>query len=408
MVRKTITAVIVMACGGCATETPDLPTAAVADSAGVRILTYDLTDVTPPTYRVLGPPDLEIGVVDGPPAYTFSRIHDLAVTQDGSLVVSDRSTPELRVYDATGMYLRTVGGRGDGPGEFASSPAVAGLVGDTLFAHDPMASRVTTFTLDGSLVDAMTLPVGSAGRAALALRMDDGTYLVQTTWIAPNSADELHDFRLELDSIVIERTDAVGAPRDTVAVMPSYHRVRRVSQRGDGVFGVTQADAPFSPRPFILTDGARAIFAHSDRFELRLWDSDVDQDLVVRVLGVDHPATADEIRTYHEAAIRAAAAPDEVDPLVWRLNIESLPDRLPSFRQVRVSDAGEIWVSLMDFDDSEGWDWLVFSPTGELRGLVHSPPRTELHAVGRDFVIGVTLDELDVPFVRRYPLVDPG
>lgn len=66
--------------------------------------------------------------------------------------------------------------------------------------------------------------------------------------------------------------------------------------------------------------------------------------------------------------------------------IEYLPERLPAFGDVVVSDRGALWVSLTEFDLSEGLDWLVFSDTGELLGLVHTPPDFRLRVAGDDFV----------------------
>jgi hypothetical protein len=39
--------------------------------------------------------------------------------------------------------------------------------------------------------------------------------------------------------------------------------------------------------------------------------------------------------------------------------------------------------------------------------MVHTPPEQRLREVHDDFVVGFVLDELDVPHVRRYPLL-PG
>ena len=87
--RWVTTATVVAVTAGCSGGGGSAPTAQVLDSAGIRIVTYDLTDVTVPTYRSVAEHDLQIGVLDGAPEYTFSRIPDLAVTGDGSINVLD-------------------------------------------------------------------------------------------------------------------------------------------------------------------------------------------------------------------------------------------------------------------------------------------------------------------------------
>ncbi len=170
-------AVVTAACSG---DVAQGPTAQVLDSAGVRIVTYDLTDLTVPTYRVIVEHDLEIGVQDGAPEYSFSRIPGLAVTRDGSFVVSDALAQELRVYDATGTYVRTIGQRGEGPGEFASAPAIVGLAGDTGellgTVHTPPDTRLLAIHDDfvvGVVLDEFDVPY--VRRHALLSSSEGGT-----------------------------------------------------------------------------------------------------------------------------------------------------------------------------------------------------------------------------------------
>ncbi len=87
-----------------------------------------------------------------------------------------------------------------------------------------------------------------------------------------------------------------------------------------------------------------------------------------------------------------------------RLNIDFLPDRLPSFGNIVVAPQGDVWVSLPEYDLSEGLDWLVLDRTGVLRGAVQTPADFQMRAVGADYIVGFVLDEFDVPYVRRYPL----
>jgi hypothetical protein len=194
--RATVTAVIAVAVG-CAGDAPDAFVATVTDSAGVRIVTHDLTGVTVPTYRTVSEHDLEIGVQEGAPEYSFSRIPDLAIAPDGSIVVSDALAQELRVFDANGAFLRAIGQAGDGHGEFANAPVLVGFAGDTVFAFDVRSSRISSFTMRGDLISMMTLRAGDPGRPVFMIRQDDGTYLTQAPWLNRVLDSSFHDARLE-------------------------------------------------------------------------------------------------------------------------------------------------------------------------------------------------------------------
>jgi hypothetical protein len=172
------------------------------------------------------------------------------------------------------------------------------------------------------------------------------------------------------------------------------------------VFRTLQAPTPYGTRAFVFAHETGLVLAHSGEFALELVNG--DDRILVRVRGVDHPATASEIRARHEADVREEWGEREIDPYVLRVNLDFLPERLPAFRSIVIADGGDLWVSLSEFDGSAGYDWLVFSANGELRGTVHTPPDTQVFRVGADFLVGVTFDELEVPYVRRFPLSVPS
>ncbi len=61
---------------------------------------------------------LTIGGIDGPGLEVVSMFSIVAVDRRGRVLVSGDA--EISVFDSTGRYLRTVGRRGDGPGEYQS------------------------------------------------------------------------------------------------------------------------------------------------------------------------------------------------------------------------------------------------------------------------------------------------
>ncbi len=392
---------------GCSSTEMSVPQALVVDSAGLRIVTYDLSGVTPPRYRVVGEHDLQIGVVDGTSEYAFSRIVDLAVVGEDMIVVSDGGSQQLRVFDSEGQYRHGIGQPGEGPGEFRAAPLIAGAAGDTLFAFDRRGGRVSTFTMAGQLLGTIPVRAGSGNAITSLLRRPDGTYLAQSRWIAPGQEPVFHDLRLELDSVAVEHLAISGEVIDTLRVMADRNRARIVEDRGSGRIGVIQAEPPHTPRAFLGSGGTSVVLARSDEFELEIISEVGSPVTLVRVRGADHPATADEIRAHQEAAIREDLGDQPMDPRTRQLNLGFLPDRLPAFHSAILSGSGDLWVAEAALDGSEGYDWLVFSSTGELRGSVHTPPNVRLFAVRPTYVIGVVTDELDVPFIRRYPLIVP-
>jgi len=89
--------------------------------------------------------ELTIGVAEGAEEYTFARLRGIAVDDQGAIFALDQRKPRIDVFSDAGSHLRSIGRRGQGPGEFqtpfflALAPANEMLVGEmgrlSLFDH---------------------------------------------------------------------------------------------------------------------------------------------------------------------------------------------------------------------------------------------------------------------------------
>jgi hypothetical protein len=61
--------------------------------------------------------DLALGGPRAEGDYAFGNIRSLAVDEEGSLYVLDEKNNRAQVFDASGKYLRTIGRKGQGPGD---------------------------------------------------------------------------------------------------------------------------------------------------------------------------------------------------------------------------------------------------------------------------------------------------
>lgn len=96
-------------------------------------------------------PTLEIGVVEGDPAYTFASIESVRRLGDGSIAVSDPGNTRISIFSPDGTFARAWGRRGGGPGEFRSLSRLYRLGADSLMAADNATARLTVFDLDGEM-----------------------------------------------------------------------------------------------------------------------------------------------------------------------------------------------------------------------------------------------------------------
>ena len=71
---------------------------------------------------------LRVGEETDENTYLFGEIWGLAVDSKGRILVADRLPPSVAVFSVDGEWLGSVGGVGEGPGEYVT-------VGDVLWAH---------------------------------------------------------------------------------------------------------------------------------------------------------------------------------------------------------------------------------------------------------------------------------
>lgn len=169
--KATPIALLTIVAGGCAGEQAEFG-ATVRDSAGVTIVEHSTVDTSVIARWALSSDALlRIGTVSGDSQYQFHRIQDVTRLEDGAVVVLD-VPGRLRLFDSSGAYLWTSGGKGGGPGEFRYPVIVQEIGGDSLVVWDGVANRLSVFTRDGmfardataSALDPPTVSWGLSGR----------------------------------------------------------------------------------------------------------------------------------------------------------------------------------------------------------------------------------------------------
>ena len=115
---------------------------------GTRIIEYAAVPVEDRTARIELIEDLVIGERADDDNY---RLYDAAgakVDTEGNLYVLDAGNFRVQVFDRDGDYVRTFGGRGQGPGEF-TRPRNLILAGERVVVMDFQNRRFSSWTLDG-------------------------------------------------------------------------------------------------------------------------------------------------------------------------------------------------------------------------------------------------------------------
>ena len=370
------------------------------DSAGIRIVENARPAEGSRLGWRIGPrPEVSIGEVMGDEPYLLTGASDATRLSDGRIVVVNRFTRELRVFDEAGIHLDTWGGTGEGPGEFTPLTIfhIAPLAGDSVIVwgiwHDPL---MTVFDPAGNferrLRPRRSQPGVAGGLIAVAVARD-GSILA-----GPNRISTI------AHSVTVELWDAQGELRAPLGTHPGVERYR-VGERGTGsvVFGRSLMLEPW---------GDVIVVSPTTRYEIKAFARDGS---LARIVRCDHalrtPTTAHVERYIEEAVSRIPVAESQASASARR-RYQSAPvaEYLPAFASVMADALHHLWVEEFEppGEEQPGVLWTIFDPGGRVLGFVETPEDLEIYEIGEDYILGRTRDELDVEYVQLWSLDRAG
>lgn len=371
-------ALVTLACAGGPGETP-------------RVAEWSLS--AEPTL-VIG----EDGTVEG----ELVRVVTALALPGDEVAVVDAGHSEIRVFDGAGRYLRTIGRKGEGPGEFSTQIEWAQIFGDTLLIYDASQRRITYLGADGTVhATLLPRPEGESGFATPLTRDAAGNWVVRNSFamaslIGQNAGIPSGMWR---DTIGIGLLPADGAgavryllrsPGRPIIGVPE-HRVA-MPGRFSVQFNVTQL-------------GGRLAIVDPDAATIR-WFTPDGQEQALAPLGVPRrPLSRAMLDSLRATAMERSTSPRGRDIVEAQHSAEAAPSHLPVFRAVLPDGDDLLWLEEWQYGAPDSARYLVVNGTGEWLATVKMPPGFSIVTVGPDWVLGVHRDADGVPRVMRYGLV---
>jgi hypothetical protein len=127
----TAAALLLTACGK-GEHAPD-PISVTRDSVGIAIVENRAQpNMGVAKWRLSGQPLIVIGGNEEDLGHQLMEVAGAFRLEDGHIVVCDRGSGEVSFFTQNGDHLRSVGGQGEGPGEFRRLMAIDLIPGDTV------------------------------------------------------------------------------------------------------------------------------------------------------------------------------------------------------------------------------------------------------------------------------------
>jgi hypothetical protein len=353
----------------------------------------------------------------------FPAVGRVYVGPLGQIALPVQQEGQVRIYDSTGKRIRTVGRRGQGPGEFTGLGS-AGWIADTLWVIDSRTRRTTYFAPDGSVLRVVALPTelsgfGSGGPGGGLARVGpiavyaDGSSFAEAYGITSDASGSA------FGDHVFVRIDPTGNWR--LLAKPASFDDKRWSMTAAG-FG---REVPFAGWPlFAVSSDARWFAtlttdsqgADGGTYTLSVFRTTGDTVLIrtYPYKGVPIP------RSVADSAAAAENRPSTEGPgnlgaMFAQMARERIPAVYAPVQSIVLGLDDTIWLTLRDSADVRRT--LVLDARGDQIGSVETSTRTRIRQADASHLWVTETDDDDLASIVRYrirgipcqpPVCQPG
>ncbi|MDE0358147.1 MAG: hypothetical protein OXN92_10530 [Gammaproteobacteria bacterium] len=380
---------LLVLCGIAACDAPDSapPLIVQRDSAGIQIIEAMRPLWGDSTLWSLDPePILDLAVSGSGPAHEFFRVRGLKQRPDGSLVLANRASQEIRRYSPDGEFLGALGRPGGGPGEFSNLQRIE-LVADTVFALD-YDGRAAVVGPDMELVRTFTLPHNVDDIHSLG----DGTMLGESTVLT--GLEEVANQLIRPPTALV-RFDLDGAWIDSLGVRPGRESYMFSYEDNAGT-----GSALFAKEAQMAAQGSRVFYGSSDLMQVEELSLAGDIARILRIPDYPLGLTDGQVAAERASRLDVDLPPGMTLPPWLRRTVEALPAPVtrPAYANMLVDPSGAVWLELYrgGSEQDRPQEWLILDADGTWLGTVEVPDRFGVTDITMDAVLGVWRDELNV------------
>lgn len=364
----------------------------VVDSAGVDVVTFDFAGLEAGTIE-LGRHEWVVGWSTS--GVLFESIAAASTRPDGSFLVADEGSRRIYHFSPRGEPVDSLGGTGEGPGEFSDLSSFAALENGGVAVLDGLAQRLTLFDSQGNVDLATSVERLPVVRLDLSASLGPDRLLWIPSAYAPAGLTEPGAVDAPIISTALD-----GSDPDTLVVIP-LHSVVRADGRLNPVLLAPWARAQGTGRGVAVVNTARP--------EVTWYAEDGRVSRIAR--WTDEQVAVDD-ETWAEYLDGVVAAARET-PSSFSLPDAELrelrdaersysPDHFPLYAAVGVGADGSVWLQRW----TPGWSgdptYLVVSAQTDCIMHVRGPASFRFLAASEELVLGRLEDEYGADAIAAF------
>lgn len=337
------------------------------------------TRVAPQRELILGDSaTLALGILglgdDDPMEFVFAGIQGAVHLSDGSVIMADGGSLQVRRFDRYGQHVWSAGGRGEGPGEFKSVQLLRGCSDDEVATvWDVQMDQITELdSSDGTYRQRWRPRTPSGGSPYSDLVCGPGGMSAFTGFEDVSSYDASEGDHYRWTSELYGYDHAADSSWLIRSGIPGADRTRYQFSDGPRTWG---------RKPILQADADGIWLGTGDEYALERMDWSGETVRIVRWSGPSWSVEDRHISAWRDRYVRGyqddPARLKEFLDLDWPRVLRDLPSRFPTYSDLVALGDGTLWVKLFERPGAPK-EWYVFSPTGDPVYRVVEPPGVEI------------------------------
>ena len=304
----------------------------------------------------------------------IGSISGVAVADDGTLFMGDRTEAVVHVYTESGEYQTAFGGKGEGPGEFLSASNIK-LFENELFILDTQQQRISVFDpVNGEFL--RTHPMGSGSTDISGFPIAAEPLSADRFFVLYNSLhQEDESFYRSYSPRIM---DMEGNTLSSEFI--DFPRSRMLLLQSDNMIQISSL--PFMGEAHIgFNENEEVVTGFSDRFLFHVISLEGDT-----LKSVYHSKTLPPLnRAEMLANIEDETSRKEISAM-------EVPETKQAFESFYVDDLNRLWVS-SPTKDNEMNEWWVLAENGEKLAVFSRPATDRMLNVKNDNAYFLETDE---------------
>jgi hypothetical protein len=212
--------------------------------------------------------DLTIGGEGGGAESVLNRPQDLKVDSQGNISVLDWGDVDIKVFSPDGRLLRTIGKKGQGPGEF-DIPAYFVLSADgRIFLLSGRQYQISVLGDTGTYLSSFKVDGFCHG---LAVDGQNRVYYSQLLSPEPSGGEE---FQLIQNRMALFRTDEKGQERTDLGEYLDVTMLQKVQRVGEGGTVTSMTSGESYKTSWLVGPDGRVYLGYNKEYRLDVYDPD--------------------------------------------------------------------------------------------------------------------------------------